>query len=691
MPYKDRDRQRAYQAQYRQEHLFDAAEYRKENREQQRGYERSYRSAQRASYNGKSGRIFAGFDGEGHGEGPDHNYYLLRMGGRELKTGSPLDTYSCLELIADSDPTQIYCVYYGTYDCTMILRGLPRPKLDELMNRALRAREDARGRTVFNWVEWEGFIFDYLPKKRLTVARKDGTPVAVHDVGGFFQESFARRLEDGSPDGAVIKWNENNDIASDAEIDILCEGKAARGIWDATSEQTSYYNKVECDVLARLMSKLNDATHGVGLEASPFEGAGNLAGSMYNVYVAKPHRSRGESAHPPKPPKHVPCMGGYYGGRFEITAHGPVPQTIYEYDIASAYPAAMLGLPCLWHGEWKQGNIDGAAVRLGYIAWSPNMAYSPQSRYLGPLPVRIKQGNIMYPLRGRGWYWDVEWPDEPQYNIDLLDCWSYIQTCTCQPYEWIKGVYARRKEMGKSGKGYVLKLGMNSLYGKTAQTVGQAPWANPAYAGLITAMTRRRLRDAANLNPDAIVMMATDGIYSTEPLDLELSNELGGWEMTKFDGLHLVQPGIYFDSTGAKVKTRGVARRTLVEYRDQIIQAFNQIDNLSEFDPKTTASVWGCEVEYNGLITLKLAWSQNRPEKAGYFGKLKRRISYYTEPKRPISSLHKNDKGVWRTYAPISSGAPSYPYKTVYMPNHDDEEMIDAAPEELEDPNYSLF
>jgi hypothetical protein len=689
MPYKDPAKYKAYQQKYRQEHLFEAEVYREENKPRQRGYEQTHRQRNRASFDGTRGRIFAGFDGEGHGDGPDHNYYLLRMGDQELRTGQPLGTYECLELIADNDPDLIYCVYFGTYDCTMILRGLPRPTLDALMNRASRAHENKNGRTVFNWVEWEGFRLDYIPRKRLTVARGDGSPISVHDVGGFFQESFARRLEDGRADGAVVKWNENNDIASDVEIDILCEGKAGRGDWDALSDKTAYYNQVECDVLARLMAKLNNATHAVGLEAAPYEGAGNLAGSMYNVYVAKPHRAKKESAHPPKPPKAVPCMGAYYGGRFEITAHGPVPRRVYEYDVASAYPAAMLDLSCLWHGKWMRGVIDDATVQLGYIGWNPK---PNANRFYGPLPVRIKQGNIMFPLRGQGWYWDCEWPNDAEYDVDLLDCWSYVQECTCKPYDWIRGVYAARKEMGKSGKGYVLKLAMNSLYGKTAQTVGQAPWANHAYAGLITAMTRRKLRDAADMNPEAVIMFATDAVYTTEPLELPLSGELGGWEMQEYeDGLHLVLPGIYFDKTGAKVKTRGIGRKTLVEYQDQIIAAFDQIENLNQFDPNQAADAWGCEVEYNGLITLKLAWSQGKPEKAGYFGKLKRRISYYCEPKRPISSLYKDSNGVWRSLAPSSAGAPSVPYKPVYTPDHEFEEMMDAAPEELANPQFELF
>ena len=67
-----------------------------------------------------------------------------------------------------------------------------------------------------------------------------------------------------------------------------------------------------------------------------------------------------------------------------------------------------------------------------------------------------------------------------------------------------------------------IKLALNSIYGKLAQSVGgdgKAPTvANPYYAAATTAYCRRRLIEAALLDPHAIVFFATDGIVSTRPL-----------------------------------------------------------------------------------------------------------------------------------------------------------------------------
>lgn len=684
MPYKDVAKRRDYAKRYREDHPTLFEEYRETHRAEQRGYEADYRQRNRQSYDGRQGRQFVMCDGEGHGEGSDHRMYLFRAGDRQIKTGKPLTTFECLDFIAGLPYGPIYVIYYGTYDCTMILRELPWETLDDLMNRPGRAFPGKDGRIQYRRTTWNGFKLDYMPKKRLVVSydRTNAKPITIHDVGGFFQEAFLSVKEDGTYDGAIIKW----DQATPAEQDIIAKGKTARGTFDSLDDDVDEYNRVECVVGARLMSTLNDATHAVGLEASPYEGAGCLASSMFETYIAKPRRSRNEPPHPPKPPAEVPAIGAYYGGRFEITAHGPIRRPVYEYDICSAYPAVLRNMACLWHGNWRRGNVEGG-IRLGYLHWEPR---DNGRNNLGPIPVRSRDGRISFPLRGMGWYWDVEWPNESEYKVDVLDCWTFVRECDHKPYSWIDNLYAARKGMGKSGKGYVLKLGMNSLYGKTAQRVGEAPWSNAAIAGIITATTRRMLRDAAATNPDAIVMLATDGIYSLEPLDVPLSGELGGWEETVYPDMHIVQPGIYFSSDNAKVKTRGIARKTLMEYKQPIIEAFDTVNQLGTDHPGLEER-WGTVVEYNGLITLRLAWSQRKPEKAGYFGKLTRAVRYTPAPKRPLTSLRLVD-GIWRSDAPAGSNtAQSKPYKNVYVPDHDYEEMVDAAPDGQDAETYLLW
>jgi hypothetical protein len=119
------------------------------------------------------------------------------------------------------------------------------------------------------------------------------------------------------------------------------------------------------------------------------------------------------------------------------------------------------------------------------------------------------------------------------------------------------------------GASMVLKLGLNSLYGKTAQSLGYSPESKKLppfhsllYAGFITASTRAMLWRAAMQAPDNVIMLATDGILTTTKLELPVSTtkELGFWEQNDYDFLCAIQSGVYITGlNGAyKFKKRGL-------------------------------------------------------------------------------------------------------------------------------------
>jgi len=129
---------------------------------------------------------------------------------------------------------------------------------------------------------------------------------------------------------------------------------------------------------------------------------------------------------------------------------------------------------------------------------------------------------------------------------------------------------ARAKARG-DGAEHALKLGLNSLYGKLAQRVGARvvdnviippPFFDLAGAGWITSTVRAQLYRAAMQSPDAIIMLATDGIYSRAPLDLPDTGEkkLGEWTAEVHTGATIVQSGVYIldDADGTeRVYSRG--------------------------------------------------------------------------------------------------------------------------------------
>ena len=69
-----------------------------------------------------------------------------------------------------------------------------------------------------------------------------------------------------------------------------------------------------------------------------------------------------------------------------------------------------------------------------------------------------------------------------------------------------------------------------------AQRIGKAAFANMIWAGLITAITRAKLNDAIALDPLNILMLATDALYSLQPLDLPLGDRLGQWARLRGEG-----------------------------------------------------------------------------------------------------------------------------------------------------------
>jgi hypothetical protein len=112
-----------------------------------------------------------------------------------------------------------------------------------------------------------------------------------------------------------------------------------------------------------------------------------------------------------------------------------------------------------------------------------------------------------------------------------------------------------------------IKLCLNSLYGKTAQSIGgsehEPPMtACPWYAGAITAGTRRAVLEAALHAPNDVVQFMTDGVHFTRPVpELVLGKNLGEWEASEIRGLLCIHSGVY--SSEETTKTRGMRPENL--------------------------------------------------------------------------------------------------------------------------------
>lgn len=256
----------------------------------------------------------------------------------------------------------------------------------------------------------------------------------------------------------------------------------------------------------------------------------------------------------------------YYGGRFEISRVGLIKAStselglkIYNYDINSAYPAGMLHLPCPICTTWRELPAAEKPPR-GSLYLAEIVFDHPKTAIWCSFPVRTKSGFLRWPRKGRGAYWSVE------INADIKNLgakvhferiWVAKKCCDRKPYEWVETIYNFRADLKAISEtlGIPLKLAINSLYGKFAQSIGAAPYRGYLSAGLITAYTRAKLIEAIGTLPpwehDKVLMLATDGIYTTARLPkLKISSSLGDWghkpSEQVYDDMFIVQPGLYF-------------------------------------------------------------------------------------------------------------------------------------------------
>ena len=532
---------------------------------------------------------FIGVDGEGTGDGKNHKYVLLGVGQdqREWPDGVT-DITEIFGFLYDhylENRDAVYAGFFLGYDFNMWLRLLPRERAWRLISPAgikSRARKVNPRLGPFP-VEYQGWEFDMLPGMRRLKLRRAGDKgwMFICDAGPFFQASLLSVLNPS-------KWAEP--IVTAEEYATLTRGKEHRSS-ACLDDDMRMYNRLENEVFSRLMSSLQSGLHhaGVNLKRQQWFGPGQAAqGWMRRVGTLE---SSQNALREYKPDLLEAAKATYYGGWFELTAHGHIPGITYEYDINSAYPAAASTLPCLC-GTWthKQGPPPRGHTRLvmGRIhVWGRN-------QHLGPLPYRTEDGNILRPRQTRGWYWKHEIDAAKRAglisDITWQEHWSYNGCKHEAPLRQLAGLYESRLRIGKnSPEGKAFKLVYNSIYGKFAQSVGDPAYGNPFYASLITAGCRTAILDAIATHPDrsaAVVMVATDGVYFTSPhpvLDDKLSDRMGEWSREEHRNLTVFKPGVYWDDTARdaiaageapQFKARGISARDFAKSIAQIDHDF---------------------------------------------------------------------------------------------------------------------
>jgi DNA polymerase type B, organellar and viral len=355
----------------------------------------------------------------------------------------------------------------------------------------------------------------------------------------------------------------------------------------------------------------------------------------------------------------IAANSAYYGGHFEVSRLGFLRGPIYEYDKNSAYPAEMRNLPCPLHTQWEHkpraGRLPEGKICVAEVCFT----HPPDGLWCG-LPFRGKNGDLYWPRQGTGWYWSAEIEAACRClhaRVAVQDLWVARRKCNCRLFDWIEELYELRRRLGPDTRGQPLKFGLNSLYGKLAQRSGRGPYHDPVSAGLITAATRTRLIEALAHDPEAVFMLATDAVYSTRPLPLDIGEGLGQWEAKLWPDLFVVQPGVYWSPSELEksLKSRGAPRSVIGDAAPRFVAAWDKLHERlcpAEFRerrleerlfppvPVAVRVFYGC----------RLAMHLNKPWLAGKWEDKERQESFEWKTKRDPNRIDVYDEGYIVTY-----------------------------------------
>ncbi len=229
----------------------------------------------------------------------------------------------------------------------------------------------------------------------------------------------------------------------------------------------------------------------------------------------------------------------YRGGIFLANILGKVDD-VYEYDINSAYPAALRGLPRIDYLTWR--------VYPGYVRGLMGF-HLVGLKYDGKLPVpyRTRRRNL-YPRSDRGLMTFLTTPEVEYLSRRGMITHVYWSLVGDGPrtaaFPEVGEMYNRRleeKRLYKATKDkrhdiaqWGIKIVMNALYGVLAQAKPHVgAFTHYAYAAYITALTRIRIWWLVDrVGPDNVVGVATDALITTQPVkssNIDVDS-LGGWK-----------------------------------------------------------------------------------------------------------------------------------------------------------------
>lgn len=534
---------------------------------------------------GPMSHYFVGVDGEGIGKGRNHKYVLLGLGDNEplidrkgIKLG---DAFRYLW--QQYDDKAIYVSFYFIYDLSQILCQLSWERAEYLfthggvLKRQRKYKNGAKkGQPIphaiprpmeFHDHTGQRWQLDVLEgKTRRIKFRPRDCDCTFQDKGKWIPDTECRHMKkvpwfvicdvaEFFGDAFLNIVESDGLVATPDEMRILEAGKKIRG--DAPLDQDMIlYNRTECIVLARIMTRVREALGGIGITLDKDEWYG-IGQAAQKWMIGQDHiltREQFQELGTYTSEIFKIAQASYYGGLVENIAHGIVPGETWYYDRRSAYCADMRELPCLYHADFEVHEGSPGPLKPGQLRMEHVKVIGRLDAHTGPLQYRengIKL--IKRPVNTSGWHWSDE--IDAAYEAGLIqsretDKWLEITPrCDCpNPLAGVMQFFGWRKlcRKGSIEEGIFKRL-PSAVYGKLAQSAGASKFGNALYASLITSRCRTAVLTALNGRMDDTVMIVQDAIYTRHRHPELIGSELGQWkEEGPLMNLTIVQPQFHY-------------------------------------------------------------------------------------------------------------------------------------------------
>jgi hypothetical protein len=462
--------------------------------------------------------------------------------------------------------------------------------------------------------------------------------VIIYDAFGYYQTSFVK----------VVSSLVALGLATEEEVERMRLNKARRSDFSSEEwplDRIKAYTREELLKLSTAVTVLRKAAADDGIRLKRLDGAGNLSAGMMRKYKVMRHYKGLMKKYDAGEEQFIGYHADF-GGRIELIQQGyDEGGTCNKYDEKSSYPHKCVPLPSMFGGFWVKREIgefgwdeieQASPISMFMVRWLLPERYidahgKMQAAPFYPLPYRLEGGSIRFFSMGLGWYcrddavflrrWletfarlgacvnpDGSWKRLTKgeadrliadpfarrvgYGVDLVEALLFYPANDERPFAFVpdefakrKGIDAEYKRTGKYNIGEkVIKLGLNGLSGKVAQSIGGTETNPPScynvhYAAAIRSGTRRSIGEAALQAPHEAAQFCTDEVFSKVPLKLDEGKELGQWELEEVKELLTVQGGVYsylMEDGKIENKTRGFAAGSVANMGDADLEAIER-------------------------------------------------------------------------------------------------------------------